>query len=195
GLGVWGYVIFAAVYIIATVMLAPGSPLTIAAGLAFSGFGFPLVVIAATIGAAAAFLVARYLARARVERMTEQRPKFKAIDQAVTEDGWKVVMLLRLSPLVPFNLQNYFFGVTDIKFWHYVAATFVGIMPGTALYVYLGAIGAAAGGGGAQGGILKWTFFGIGLIATIVVTVLITRKAKARLEKIGLEEGAASSGK
>ncbi|MGI8738919.1 MAG: TVP38/TMEM64 family protein [Gammaproteobacteria bacterium] len=154
-LGVWGYVIFAAVYIVATVLLAPGSPLTIAAGLVFSGWGFPLVVIAATVGAARAFLVARYLARARVERMTENRPKFKAVDQAVTEDGWKVVMLLRLSPVVPFNLQNYFFGVTDVKFWHYVAATFVGI------------------------------------IATIVVTVLITRKAKARLDEIGLEAGSA----
>src|ERR687891_1048200 len=73
GLGVWGYVIFAAVYIIATVMLAPGSPLTIAAGLAFSGFGFPLVVVAATIGAGAAFLVGRYLARSRVRRATERR--------------------------------------------------------------------------------------------------------------------------
>jgi uncharacterized membrane protein YdjX (TVP38/TMEM64 family) len=95
---------------------------------------------------------------------------------------------------VPFNLQNYLFGITDIKFWHYVAATFVGIMPGTALYVYLGAIGAAAAGGGSQAGILKWIFFAIGLVATLVVTVLITRKAKARLEKIGLEEGTASGG-
>ena len=190
-LGVWGYVIFAAVYIIATVLLAPGSPLTIAAGLAFSGWAFPLIVVAATIGAGLAFLVARHLARARVQRMIEQRPRFKAVDQAVTENGWKVVMLLRLSPVVPFNLQNYFFGVTDIKFWHYVAATFVGIMPGTALYVYLGAIGAAAGGGGFQGGAFKWTFFGVGLLATIVVTVLITRKAKARLDELGVKEGLA----
>jgi uncharacterized membrane protein YdjX (TVP38/TMEM64 family) len=123
--------------------------------------------------------------------MIEQRPRFKAVDQAVTENGWKVVMLLRLSPVVPFNLQNYFFGVTDIKFWHYVAATFVGIMPGTALYVYLGAIGAAAGGAGSQGGAFKWTFFGVGLLATIVVTVLITRKAKARLDELGVKEGLA----
>jgi uncharacterized membrane protein YdjX (TVP38/TMEM64 family) len=191
-LGVWGYLIFAAVYIVATVLVAPGSPLTITAGLAFGIAGIPLVVIAATIGAALAFLVARYLARARVERMTEQRPKFKAVDQAVTEDGWKVVMLLRLSPVVPFNLQNYMFGVSDIKFWHYVGATFIGIMPGTALYVYLGAIGAAAGSSG-SGGVLKWTFFGIGLVATVVVTVLITRRAKARLEQIGLEQGSEGS--
>ncbi len=190
-LGVWGYVIFAAVYIVATVLLAPGAPLTIAAGLAFSGWAFPLVVLAATIGAALAFLVARYLVRARVERMTESKPRMKAVDQAVTEDGWKVVILLRLSPMVPFNLQNYFFGVTDIRFWHYVAATFIGIMPGTAIYVYLGAIGAAAGSG-SQGGALKWTFFGIGLIATIVVTVLVTRKAKARLDALGVDKDSAN---
>ncbi len=187
GLGVWGYVIFAAIYIAATVGLAPGSPLTIGAGLVFGGLGFPLVVVAATIGAALAFLVARYLARSWVERTTARRPRFKAVDQAVTEDGWKVVVLLRLSPLVPFNLQNYFFGVTAIKFWHYVAATFVGIMPGSALYVYLGAIGAVASTSSSQGSVLKWTFFIIGLLATIVVTVLITRKAKARLEKLGVE--------
>lgn len=193
GLGFWGYVIFGAVYIVATVAMAPGSPLTIAAGLVFGALGFPLVVIAATIGAALAFLVGRYLARARVESTTARRPKFRAVDQAVTEDGWKVVMLLRLSPLVPFNLQNYLFGVTDVKFWHYVAATFVGIMPGSALYVYLGAIGAAAGSGGSQGGVLQWVFFIVGLLATIVVTVLITRKAKARLEKLGLEEGSSKT--
>jgi uncharacterized membrane protein YdjX (TVP38/TMEM64 family) len=187
-LGVWGYLVFAVVYIVATVLLAPGSPLTIAAGVAFSGWAFPLIVIAATIGAALAFLVARYIARARVERLSEQRPKLKAVDQAVTEEGWKVVLLLRLSPVAPFNLQNYFFGITDIKFWHYVAATFVGIMPGTALYVYLGAIGAAAGQRDAQGDPLRWMFFAIGLVATVVVTVLIARRARATLEKLGLEE-------
>lgn len=186
-LGVWGYVIFAAVYIIATVGLAPGAALTIGAGLVFGGLGFPLVVVAATIGAALAFLMARYLARPWAERMIARRPKFKAVDQAVTEDGWKVVLLLRLSPLVPFNLQNYFFGVTEVKFWHYVAATFVGIMPGSALYVYLGAIGAAAGDSGSQGSALKWIFFIVGLLATVVVTALITRKARARLEKLGVE--------
>jgi uncharacterized membrane protein YdjX (TVP38/TMEM64 family) len=79
--------------------------------------------------------------------------------------------------------------VTDVKFWHYVAATFVGIMPGSALYVYLGAIGAAAGGG-SQGGALKWILFIVGLLATVVVTVLITRKAKARLEKLGVDSDA-----
>jgi uncharacterized membrane protein YdjX (TVP38/TMEM64 family) len=186
-LGALGYVIFAAVYVVGTVVLAPGSPLSIAAGLVFSSWGLPLVIVAATIGAGLAFLVARYIARERVARMTEHRPKFKAVDRAVTEEGWKVVLLLRLNPVVPFNLQNYFFGLTDIKFWHYLTATFVGIIPGAALYVYLGAIGAAAGTGD-SGSVLKWVFFGVGLLATVVVTVLIARKAKAKLDALGVEE-------
>jgi uncharacterized membrane protein YdjX (TVP38/TMEM64 family) len=191
GLGVWGTLIFAAVYVVAVVLVAPAAPLTIAAGLAFGvAIGFPLVVIAATIGAALAFLVARYGARERVERMFERRPKFKAVDKAVAEEGWKVVLLLRLSPLLPFNLQNYFYGLTDIKFWHYVVATFFGIMPGTLLYVYLGAAGQAAATG-KESSPLTWAFFGAGLIATVIVTVLIARKAKAKLDELGIEQSKA----
>ncbi|MEJ7685957.1 MAG: TVP38/TMEM64 family protein [Variovorax sp.] len=129
----------------------PVSVLTIAAGLAFGlAIGFPLVVVSATIGAALAFLVARYLAHDKVESLLQERPKFKAIQSAVSEGGWKVVALLRLSPVLPFNLQNYFYGITDLKLLEYVAATFVGIMPGTLLYVYLGAAGKAASGEGAS---------------------------------------------
>lgn len=186
-LGALGVSIFAAVYIFATIMLAPGSLFTIAAGLAFGGWGFPLVLVSATIGASLAFLVARYLVRDRVNKAVQDRPKFKAVEQAVTSEGWKIAMLLRLSSVVPFNLQNYFFGVTEIPFWHYVAATFIGIIPGTALYVYLGAIGQAAGGGG-SGGTLKGVFFGVGLVATLIVTVIVTKKAKAKLKEFGLED-------
>ncbi len=106
-----------------------------------------LVVVAATAGATLAFLIARHLVRQKVESLVEERPKFKAVDEAVSEDGWKIVGLLRLSPLVPFNLQNYFFGVTDVGLLPYVAATFFGIMPGTLLYVYLGTLGKAADAG------------------------------------------------
>jgi uncharacterized membrane protein YdjX (TVP38/TMEM64 family) len=183
--GVWGVVIFGLVYIIAVIVLAPAGPMTIAAGLAFGAWGFPLVVIAATIGAALAFLVSRYLAREKVKHLVENRPKFKAVGKAVTEDGWKIVGLLRLSPLVPFNLQNYAFGVTEIGFLPYVVATFVGIMPGTALYIYLGVLGKAAASG--QGGdAVRWVFFAIGLVATAIVAFIITRKAKASLKEAGV---------
>ncbi|MEO5733905.1 MAG: TVP38/TMEM64 family protein [Rubrivivax sp.] len=186
GLGPWGWVIFACIYIVSTVLLLPVSVLTIVAGLAFGlPIGFPLVVVSATVGATLAFLVARYLAQEKVESLVSKRPKFKAIKSAVSEGGWKVVALLRLSPVLPFNLQNYFYGITDIKLWQYVPATFVGIMPGTLLYVYLGAAGKAASGDG--GGALKWTFFGIGLLATVVVAVFVTKKAKAKLKEHGVD--------
>lgn len=187
GLGVWGGVLFSAVYVVATVVLAPGAPLTIAAGLVFGlGWGFPVVLVGATIGASLAFLVARYLVRERITAMMEKRPKLKAVDKAVTEDGWKVVLLLRLSPLVPFNIQNYFFGLTDIAFRHYVLATFVGIIPGVILYLYIGAIGGALGGGGGEWGTLQWVFFGFGLVATIVVAIMVTKKAKEKLKEAGV---------
>ncbi len=187
-LGAWGWVIFAAVYIVGTVLLLPVSVLTIIAGLAFGlPIGFPLVVVAATVGATLAFLVARYLAHDKVESMVSKRPKFKAIKSAVSEGGWKVVALLRLSPVLPFNLQNYFYGVTDIKLLQYVPATFVGIMPGTLLYVYLGAAGKAASGDG--GGALKWTFFAVGLLATVAVAVFVTKKAKEKLKEHGVGDG------
>src|SRR5207248_10295897 len=105
-----------------------------------------------------------------------------ALDRAGAEEGWKIVGLLRLSPLVPFKLKSYAFGATGIPFMHFVAATFFGIITGTALYIYLGVLGAAAG----EAGPLKWVFFALGLVATIAVTALIARKAKQKLRKAGL---------
>jgi len=188
-LGAWGVLIFGIVYIVATVLMVPVSVLTIVAGLAFGVvIGFPLVVVAATIGATLAFLVGRHLVHERVESLVATRPKLRAVNAAVSEGGWKVVGLLRLSPVLPFNLQNYFYGITDIKLAQYVPATFFGIMPGTLLYVYLGAAGKAASGD--DGGPLQWTFFAVGLIATIAVAVFVTRKAKEKLQKHGVSDGA-----
>ena len=194
GLGAWGYVIFAGIYVVGTVLLVPVSVLTIVAGLVFGlARGFPLVVASATVGASLAFLVARYLVHQRVESFIAERPKFKAVNEAVSEGGWKIVALLRLSPVLPFNLQNYFYGVTDLKFWPCVAATFVGIMPGTLLYVYLGAAGKAAAGDG--GGALKWTFFAAGLVATVAVAIYVTKKAQAILKQHGVGAQAGNADK
>jgi len=187
--------LFAAVYVVGTVLLVPGSVLTFAGGLAFGlGIGFPLVMVSATIGATRAFLVARYLVHNKVESLMQERPKFKAIQSAVGEGGWKVVALLRLSPVLPFNLTNYFYGITDLKLLEYVAATFVGIMPGTLLNVYLGAAGKAASGESAS--TLEWSFFAVGLVATAVAAVFVTKKAKAKLKEHGVgKEGGKQSGK
>ncbi len=183
-LGLWGYLLFGAVYVLGTVLLAPGLALTIAAALAFGLWALPLVIVAATLGATAAFLIARYLARGAVERMVEGRPTLKAVERAIAEEGGKIVLLMRLSPLVPFNLQNYVFGVTGVGFWPYVAATLVGIIPGATAYVLLGAAGQAAGD--KEYGWPFWVLLGVGIVATIVVTVIVTRKARAKLAAAGV---------
>ena len=182
GLGFRGVAVFALIYIIGAVVLAPEALLTILAGFAYGFWGLPIVLVAATIGAAAAFLIARYLARERVRAAMARRRNLAAIDKAVAEEGWKIVGLLRLSPLVPFNLQNYLFGATGIPFLHFVAATFFGIIPGTALYIYFGVLGGAAG----EASRIKWVFFAAGLVATIGVAALIARKARQKLMQAGL---------
>jgi uncharacterized membrane protein YdjX (TVP38/TMEM64 family) len=187
--GIWGHVIFAMVYAVATVALAPGALLTLAAGVAFGLQGFPTVVIGATIGAALAFLVGRYFARGWVERQIEKSRIFQAIDKAVEEDGWKIVGLMRLSPLVPFNLQNYFFGVTKVGFWPYVITTFFGIMPGALLYVWIGSLGARAGmSSGGEASLYKNIAYGVGLAATALVTIIVSRKARQKLKQFGVDE-------
>jgi uncharacterized membrane protein YdjX (TVP38/TMEM64 family) len=180
GLGFRGVVIFAGAFIVATLVLAPDWPLAVAAGMVYGLWAIPLVLTVAIVAASLAFLAARHLARRRVRAMLSTRPKFAAIDRAVAAEGWKIVLLLRLSPLVPFNVQNYLYGITAIPFLHYVAASFFGIVPGTALFVYLGALGTTSGGP------LQWIFSGLGLLATAAVVVIVTRKARAQLAEIGV---------
>jgi uncharacterized membrane protein YdjX (TVP38/TMEM64 family) len=187
-LGVWGVLLFILVYIIATVLLFPASILTVGAGFIFGVLlGTMIVWIAATAGAALAFLIARYLARDQIEHKIANNPRFKRIDRAIAERGAKLVFLLRLSPLIPFNLSNYFYGLTSVKFWSYVLASWIGMLPGTLLYVYLGAAGKAglSGAAGQTSGRSPWEYvlFGIGLIATAIVTVWVTRIARKELSK------------
>ncbi|MET4702306.1 putative membrane protein YdjX (TVP38/TMEM64 family) [Constrictibacter sp. MBR-5] len=187
-LGMWGFAAFGLVYVLATVLLAPASALSIVAGLVFGVMGIPLVLAAATVGASAAFLIGRYIAQGKVQAMLDGRPRFAAIDRAVGDEGWKVVLLLRLSPLVPFNLQNYFFGITRIPFRDYVLATFVGIAPGTVVFVWLGIMGRAATTDSTDVGLLRWVLFGVGLLATVGVTVLIGRRTRTKLREMGIAE-------
>lgn len=176
--GAWGYVSFIAAYAVAAVFFFPGSLMTIGAGLAFGLWrGFAVVSAGSTLGAALAFLIARYFVRAKVQAAAKNNPKFAAMDEAIGREGWKMVALLRLSPLLPFNLSNYLYGVTKIGFWPYIAASWAGMLPGTFLYVYLGAAGKEATTG-TDAGPWKWVLFGAGLVATVFVTVWISRLAK-----------------
>ena len=189
--GIWGGVLYGAVYVLAVLLFVPGSLLTVGAGLVFGLlWGTVLVSVASTTAAALAFLIARYAARQRVEGLAARNEKFRAIDQAVREQGWRVVALLRLSPLVPFSVSNYLYGLTPVSFGPYVLASWIAMLPATVLYVWLGAAGRAATGADGEGrSPLEWVLLGAGLAATAVVTVVVSRAARRQLESVRAAKG------
>lgn len=187
GLGAWAPVAFVAAYAVAAVALIPGSVLTLAGGALFGLLRGTLYVFAgATIGACAAFLIARYLARSAVERKLANHPRFAAIDRAIAREGRKIVFLLRLSPVFPFSLLNYALGLTRVRFADFAVAS-LGMLPGTVLYVYygkvLGDVAKVAAGRGAPRGAGYWTVLALGLLATVAVTFVVTRTAKKALSE------------
>jgi uncharacterized membrane protein YdjX (TVP38/TMEM64 family) len=185
GLGFWGPAVFIAAYAAAVVAFVPASLLTLGAGAIFGiAKGVAFVFVAASIGAALAFLVARYVARGAVERRMAGNQKMAAMDRAISAEGLKIVFLLRLVPVVPFNAINYGLGLTNVAFRDYLIAC-VGMLPGTLLYVYSGKVAGdvaelASGTAVAQGP-GYYAFFGLGLAATIAVTVVVTRIARRAL--------------
>lgn len=180
-LGMLGVIAFILSYILITTLLGPASALTLTAGLAYGAWGFPLVVVSATLAASVAFLLGRYVARERVTRWISRDARLSALNTAISAQGWRVVGLMRLSPILPYGVQNYLFSVTRIRFVPYVFATLIGIMPATALYVYIGSLGQAVG----TTGILQWILVLAGLVATIVVAWFISKQARTVLaEKI-----------
>jgi uncharacterized membrane protein YdjX (TVP38/TMEM64 family) len=185
GLGALGPVVFVLGYALATVAFVPGSLLTLAAGAIFGlGPGIAYVFVAAVLGSTAAFLVARHAARGAVERRLAGDARFDAVDRAIAAEGRRVVFLLRLSPVFPFTLLNYALGLTRVSLRDYVAAS-VGMLPGTALYVYVGKVAGdlatlAAGGARPQGA-AYWAVLALGLAATAAVTILVTRTARRAL--------------
>jgi uncharacterized membrane protein YdjX (TVP38/TMEM64 family) len=185
GNGAVGVLLFGLGYIVAVVAFVPGSLLTMAAGTIFGlAFGTALVFVAATLGASAAFLVSRYLARPLVERRLAGNDRFAAIDRAVGQEGRKIVFLLRLSPLFPFNLLNYALGLTKVRFRDYVLAS-AGMLPATLLFVYygkiLGDVARVTSGTPIPRGPEYYVLLGVGLAATIAVTALVTRTARRAL--------------
>jgi uncharacterized membrane protein YdjX (TVP38/TMEM64 family) len=183
-LGLFGVVVFIAAYSAFTIILAPVSLLTISAGLAYGVWGFPLVIVSATLAATLAFLLGRYALRDQVSRWINQDRKLLSLNKAVSAEGWRIVGFLRLSPLVPFGMQNYLFSITEIKLLPFVLASAIGIMPGTALYVYIGALGQAVGRASA----IQWWFIGVGLIATGFVAWIVAKRANKVLTADRLED-------
>ncbi|WP_225073040.1 TVP38/TMEM64 family protein [Desulfuromonas sp. CSMB_57] len=183
--GLFGVLLFVLVYILAAVLMLPGVILTLAAGFLYGVIqGTVVVSVASTLGAGCAFLIGRYLARDWVKRRMAGREALQAMDEAVGREGWKIVLLTRMSPAFPFNLINYAYGLTGVSFPKYFGATWLGMLPGTVLFVYLGSLAgelAAVGVTPAQRNPLEWLYYGLGLLATITVTVLVTRLARKAL--------------
>jgi uncharacterized membrane protein YdjX (TVP38/TMEM64 family) len=189
GLGPAGPLVFIVAYAAAVVAFVPGSLLTLAAGAIFGLVAGTLyVLVAATLGSTLAFLVSRYVARGLVERRLAGNPKLAAIDRAIGAEGRKIVLLLRLSPAFPFSVLNYALGLTRVRLADYVLAS-VGMLPGTLLYVYSGKlagdVAALASGAAVAKGAGYYTFLGVGLVATLAVTLVVTRIALAQATAVG----------
>lgn len=184
GVGPVGYVLYAVAYVVCCVFIIPAFALTIGAGAIF-GFvtGSIIVVIGATLGATAAFLLARTVMRHKVESMTSGNAKFRALDRAITNEGTKIMWLVRLSGFPPFTWVNYAFGLTGVTLRSYILTTFIGIIPGTLAFTYAGAAGAAA---------VTQSSNRIALIVTavgaVLVSIFIARIALRAIKRAGVEE-------
>jgi uncharacterized membrane protein YdjX (TVP38/TMEM64 family) len=195
-LGVWGPIVFIFGYVVATVAFVPGVILTLAAGAIFGlGFGVLYVFIAAVLGSSAAFLVARYVARRAIEQRLAGSARFAAIDRAVGAQGRRIVFLMRLSPVFPFNLLNYALGLTRVRYVDFLVAS-IGMLPGTLLYVYYGKlagdVAALAGGARVEKGAGYYAVLVVGLVATVLVTIVVTRTARRALREVTALEGDAA---
>ncbi|MGK7896805.1 MAG: TVP38/TMEM64 family protein [Xenococcus sp. (in: cyanobacteria)] len=185
-LGVVGVIAFMLIYIVATVAFLPGSILTLGAGVLFGVFlGSIYVFISATIGATSAFLVGRYFARSWISKKIADNDKFAAIDRAIGREGLKIVLLTRLSPILPFNLLNYGLGVTGVSLKDYVIAS-VGMIPGTIMYVYFGSLFkniAAIDPTQAGNSTTQTAIFVIGGIIAVAVILYVTKVARKALDE------------
>lgn len=188
GLGPWGPMAFISGYAIAVVALVPAVLFTLVGGAVFGLVkGTIYAFVAASLGSIGAFLVSRYLARGAIERRLAANERFAAIDRAVGDHGLRIVFLLRLSPAFPFTLLNYALGLTRVSLADYALASF-GMIPGTLLYVYYGKVAgdvvAASGGHGGERGLGGWIVLALGLVATVLVTVQVTRVARRALAAV-----------
>ena len=187
GTGAKGVMLFILVYVLAEVALVPGSLLTMAAGFAYGPIrGLLVASPASVLAATTAFLLGRTILRGWIRRKIARAPKARALDRAVARNSFKLILLLRLSPVIPFNLLNYALGLSDATLGRYVVASFVGMLPATWLYVYLGSLATAAAGvaeASRGGGRERLALTMIGLAATVAAVVFVTRAARRALEQ------------
>lgn len=184
GLGFAGYVLYALVYAACVILFIPASILTLGAGATFGVIkGTIVVVIGATLGATGAFIVARTIARKRVEAMAAKDRRFRALDKAISTEGAKIVLLVRLAVVFPFTYSNYVFGLTGVRVLPYALATFVGIIPGSIAFVYIGAAAAAA-----TAGTVKIVVYVVGAILALIASAFVARIAVKAIHRAGIDE-------
>ncbi len=184
GFGIAGIFIYGAVFAVVSILLLPVLPLTLLAGFTFGlGGGLVAIMFGIALSAAFCFLFSRYAARATVARQMERYPRFHAMDRAIAQEGWKIVGLLRMCP-VPFGITNYLYGLTAIPFWHYMAATLIGMLPGNIMYVYLGVLGKRTAEGPRDP--LEYVAGGLALAALVGVTLILRRMAQRAAARAGV---------
>jgi uncharacterized membrane protein YdjX (TVP38/TMEM64 family) len=195
GLGWMGPFVMGLAYVPFAVLLLPGSILTLSAGFLFGLWKGTLVaILGSTLGATAAFLVGRAAVHDWVDRKIGSKRAFRAIADAVSCDGLKVVLLVRLSPVFPFNILNYAFSITKVQLWRYIVGSLMGMLPGTILFVYIGTTArslAAITAGDVDAAWAKEGFLFFGLGAAFFVSVLVTYKAHKALKRAVEREGEA----
>lgn len=180
--------LFAVATGVLVVFFFPGSILMTAAGAAFGvSRGFMTAQIGASLGAALAFFVSRYLARRRVARWVDSKPGFAAVDRAIESGGWKIVLLTRCCPLFPYIFQNYAYGLTRVSFGHYALGSFLGLVPTTLVFAYFGSLGASGVSAAAgETSPIEVALRGLGLLATVLVSILVTRASRRALRNAGV---------
>jgi len=187
GMGATGVALFIVVYVLAVVALLPGSLFGLAAGFAYGPVGGLLVASPASVlGATVAFLLGRTTLRDWIRKQTARSPKARALDKAIGKNSFKLILLLRLSPLIPFNILNYALGLSDARVGRYVVASFIGMLPGTWMYVHLGSLATTAAGltdASRGGGSQRLVLTIAGRLAAVIVVVLVTRSARQALKE------------
>jgi uncharacterized membrane protein YdjX (TVP38/TMEM64 family) len=187
GLGAWGPVLFVFVYTLVCLLFLPGSVLTLGGGFLFGGlWGAAIASLGATLGAAVAFLLARGILRRRIEHRLATHPKFRSLDRAIGGQGFQIVFLARLCSLFPYDLTSYVFGLTDISFGRYVLATWLGRLPETVMFAYLGSTAKSIAdvvAGRVAFGIEQKVFTAVGVAAMVAIVIVVASLARKALRE------------
>ena len=193
--GSWAPVVCVVVYVVWVLLLLPGSVMTVASGVLFGSWGIAVAAAGGLCASSAAFLIARHLGYARVSAWASRHEKARLLNDAMKSSGWGVVFLARLSPVVPYNITNYLFGVTKVSFGTYFTATLAGMLPGTALYAYAGSLGHKIISGEQVVGPIHYIAVGIGIGATVLLAVSLQRKIQQAAESARREPRGAAAGR